>query len=154
MTYVRELATATLKTCVVAPGAKVGDKTNSLGFPAITPGGYPAIWILDFTMNFSSGLIAREDGLRHLQLILEKQNGAEPTELGKQVVIPAYAIPDHINVDGTPVFFPGTYDPMAHMDGDLHFLRLVDPICNRFARSFWQYVFLYTNLIDYRVRHE
>ena len=121
MTYVRELATATLKTCVVAPGAKVGDKTNSLGFPAITPGGYPAIWILDFTMNFSSGLIAREDGLRHLQLILEKQNGAEPTELGKQVVIPAYAIPDHINVDGTPVFFPGTYDPLAHMNGDWGF---------------------------------
>jgi hypothetical protein len=115
------LATATLKTCGVAPGAIVGDKTNTLGFRAITPGGYPAIWVLDFTMNFSSGLIAREDGLRHFQLILEKQNGPEPRDLGRQVVIPAHAIPDHINVDGAPVFFPGTYDPLAHMNGDWGF---------------------------------
>ncbi len=121
LAFVRELATATLKTCGVAPGAIVGDKTNTLGFRAITPGGYPAIWVLDFTMNFSSGLIAREDGLRHFQLILEKQNGPEPRELGQQVVIPAHAIPDHVNVDGAPVFFPGTYDPLAHMNGDWGF---------------------------------
>jgi hypothetical protein len=37
------------------------------------------------------------------------------------VVIPAHAIPDHINVDGEPVFFPGTYDPLANMNGDWGF---------------------------------
>jgi hypothetical protein len=118
LALVRELATATLETCGVAPGGIAHGKTNTLGFRAITPGGYPAIWIQDFTMNYSSGLIAREDGLRHFQLILEKQNGAEPRDLGQQVVIPAHAIPDHINVDGAPVFFPGTYDPSANMNGD------------------------------------
>ncbi len=121
LALVRELATATLETCGVAPGAIARGKTNTLGFRAITPGGYPAIWIQDFTMNFSSGLIAREDGLRHLQLILEKQNGPEPKDLGQQVVISAHAIPDHINVDGAPVFFPGTYDPLANMNGDWGF---------------------------------
>jgi len=121
LALVRELATATLETCGVAPGAIARGKTNTLGFRAITPGGYPAIWIQDFTMNFSSGLIAREDGLRHFQLILEKQNGPEPRDLGQQVVIPAHAIPDHINVDGAPVFFPGTYDPSANMNGDWGF---------------------------------
>lgn len=117
LVFLRELAMATLKSCGVAPGATAGGKTNTLGFRAITPGGYPAIWVQDFTMNFSSGLIAREDGLRHLQLILEKQNGPEPKDLGQQVIIPAHAIPDHINVDGAPVFFPGTYDPAANMNG-------------------------------------
>ena len=121
LTFVNKLATATLETCGVAPGAVVGGKTNTLGFRAFTPGGYPAIWIQDFTMNYSSGLIAREDGLRHFQLILEKQNGPEPKDLGRHVVIPAHAIPDHINVDGQPVFFPGTYDPSAHMDGSWGF---------------------------------
>ena len=121
LAFVRELATTTLKTCGVDPGAIARGKTNTLGFRAITPGGYPAIWIQDFTMNYSSGLIAREDGLRHFQLILEKQNGAEPRDLGQQVVIPAHAIPDHINVDGAPVFFPGTYDPLANMNGDWGF---------------------------------
>jgi hypothetical protein len=101
----------------VAPGGVAQGKTNTLGFRAITPGGYPAIWIQDFTMNYSSGLIAREVGLQHFQLILEKQNGAKLRDLGRQVIIPAHAIPDHINVDGSPVFFPGTYDPLANMNG-------------------------------------
>src|ERR1019366_9799163 len=26
------------------------------------------------------------------------------------VVVPAYAVPDHINFDGRPVFYPGTYE--------------------------------------------
>ena len=117
LAFLRDRATDTLKSCGVAPGATAGGKTNTLGFRAITPGGYPAIWIQDFTMNFSSGLIAREDGLKHFQLILEKQNGPEPKDLGVQVIVPAHAIPDHINVDGAPVFFPGTYDPAANNHG-------------------------------------
>ena len=42
LTFVNKLATATLETCGVAPGAVVGGKTNTLGFRAFTPGGYPA----------------------------------------------------------------------------------------------------------------
>jgi hypothetical protein len=38
-------------------------------------------------MNYSSGLIAREVGLQHFQLILEKQNGAKLRDLGRQVII-------------------------------------------------------------------
>lgn len=121
LSFLRELATNTLKSCAVEPGATANGKTNTLGFRAITPGGYPAVWIQDFTMNFSSGLITREDGLRHLRLMLEKQNGAVDRDLGRQVIIPAHAIPDHINVDGSPVFFPGTYDPTANQNGDWGF---------------------------------
>lgn len=110
-------ARAVLDTCSVAPGAACGSGTNTLGFRAITPGGYPAVWIQDFTMNFSSGLLEREVGLNHLRLILEKQNGAEAKELGSGVIVPPHAIADHINLNGEPVFFPGTYDPLAHQDG-------------------------------------
>ena len=38
LALVRELATATLETCGVAPGAIAHGKTNTLGFRAITPG--------------------------------------------------------------------------------------------------------------------
>ena len=117
VTFLNGLAGETLKACVVEPGAVSNGKTNTLGFRAITPGGYPAIWVQDFTINYSSGLIPREDGVRHLELILAKQNGATPLDLGKGVIVPAYAIADHINVDGDPVYFPGTYDPIANMNG-------------------------------------
>ena len=110
-------ARAVLDTCSVAPGAACGSGINTIGFRAITPGGYPAVWIQDFTMNFSSGLLTREDGLRHLRLILEKQNGDEAKDLGRGVIVPPHAIADHINLNGAPVFFPGTYDPVAHQDG-------------------------------------
>ena len=66
-------ARAVLATCSVEPGAACGRSTsgpdscgsgvNTLGFRAITPGGYPAVWIQDFTMNFSSGMLDREVGL-------------------------------------------------------------------------------------------
>ena len=72
-------------------------------------------------MNFSSGLVSREDGLRHLHLILTRQNGPYPVDLGNGVIIPPYAIADHINLDGQPVFFPGTLDPNANMEGKFGF---------------------------------
>ena len=115
--FLETTARAVLDSCSVAPGAACGSGTNTLGFRAITPGGYPAVWIQDFTMNFSSGLLDREVGLNHLRLILEKQNGDKPKDLGCEVIVPPYAIADHINLDGEPVFFPGTYDPAAHQDG-------------------------------------
>ena len=121
VTFLSELASETLKSCVVEPLAIANGKTNTLGFRAITPGGYPAIWVQDFTISFSSGLIPHEDGIRHLHLILSKQNGSLPLNLGKGVIVPAHAIADHINVDGNPVYFPGTYDPNANMNGDWGF---------------------------------
>ncbi|MFZ4397076.1 MAG: hypothetical protein ACOYOU_15790 [Kiritimatiellia bacterium] len=115
--FLETTARAVLDTCSVAPGAACGSGVNTLGFRAITPGGYPAVWIQDFTMNFSSGLLEREVGLNHLRLILEKQNGEEAQELGSGVIVPPHAIADHINLNGEPVFFPGTYDPIAHQEG-------------------------------------
>ncbi len=120
-------ARAVLATCSVEPGAACGRSAsgpdscgsgiNTLGFRAITPGGYPAVWIQDFTMNFSSGLLERAVGLNHLRLILAKQNGEKAKKLGSGVIVPPHAIADHINLNGEPVFFPGTYDPAAHQDG-------------------------------------
>ena len=73
--FLETTARAVLATCSVKPGAPCGRAasgpdscgagTNTLGFRAITPGGYPAVWIQDFTMNFSSGLLDREVGLNH-----------------------------------------------------------------------------------------
>ncbi len=115
--FLRELAKRLVDQCSVAPGAKVEGIENSYPFRVITPGGYKAVWVQDFTMNFSSGLIPRKDGLNHLQLILEQQNGRRPINLGRGVIVPPYAIADHINLDKQPVYFPGGYDPTANLKG-------------------------------------
>ncbi|MEI6425277.1 MAG: hypothetical protein WCP55_23910 [Lentisphaerota bacterium] len=115
--FLRTTAKAILDSCSVPVGATCGNFTNMLGFRAVTPGGYPSVWVQDFTMNFSSGLISREDGIRHLRLILESQNGGIPKELGNNVIVPPHAIPDHINLNREPVYFPGTYEPSANQDG-------------------------------------
>ncbi|MEI8197790.1 MAG: hypothetical protein WCI73_17995 [Phycisphaerae bacterium] len=117
LAFLRTRAQGALDACGVPPEGKCGALTNTLGFRAITPGGYPAVWVQDFTMNFSCGLLPRETGIQHLLLMLRAQSGDQPKQLGCNVIVPPDAIPDHINVDGSAVFFPGTYDPAANQEG-------------------------------------
>ncbi len=94
---------------------------NRLGFTAIRPAGlsgYPAIWIQDFTMAYSSGFISVDEGMAHLRLIASRQNCQEERRLPSGAIIPAHAIPDHINLDGTPVFYPGTYSSVPDQGGE------------------------------------
>jgi hypothetical protein len=47
--------------------------------------------------------------LNHLRLTGRCQNGPEARHLKKGLIVPPFAIPDHINFDAAPVFYPGTY---------------------------------------------
>jgi hypothetical protein len=94
---------------------------NTLGFAAIRPAGlkaYPAIWIQDFTMGYSSGFVPVEEGLAHLRLIASRQNSGPERRLPTGAIIPIHAVPDHINFDGTPVFYPGTYSSGSDQGGE------------------------------------
>lgn len=84
---------------------------NSVGFALVTPGrqGYPAFWIRDFSMACDSGLVPTQEIRNHLFLVARCQNGESERKLQSGAFLPPYAIPDHINFDGTAVFFPGTY---------------------------------------------
>jgi len=108
--------------CRVPPGKVLPNGArNELSFTAIRPGGrncYPAIWVQDFTMIFASGFVTVQDGLDHLELILRCQNGGSTRTLKSGARLPPHAIPDHINFDGTPVFFPGTYSSGDDQGGE------------------------------------
>jgi hypothetical protein len=139
-TFLRGLAGAAIAAASVAPRSSATDKhgrpigrPNTLGFAAIRPGGracYPAIWVQDFTMTYACGLVPRETGLSHLRCILGRQNGPRPRELAGGARIPAFAVPDHVNLDGSAVFFPGTYDPGDAQGGEPWGLR--PPLNNPF----------------------
>jgi hypothetical protein len=67
------------------------------------------MWVRDFAMSLDCGLIRPQEILDHLRFIARSQNGAKERRLKSGGIIPAFAIPDHINFDGGAVFYPGTY---------------------------------------------
>ena len=98
----------------VKPGSNGGGRwplTNSCGFTLITPGKdtYTAYWIRDFSMSVDSGLITPDELRQHLLLTCQAQNGPADLKLANGLHVPPWAIPDHINYDGRPSFYPGTY---------------------------------------------
>ncbi len=113
LAFLRSLARDVVHASHVPPGRSVGHSpTNTCGFPLIMPGGrggYPAFWIRDFAMSLDSGLITPQEMLHHLRLVAQCQNGPAARKLNHGLVIPPFSIPDHINFNGTAVFYPGTY---------------------------------------------
>lgn len=74
-------------------------------------------------MALDSGLVPAEEIRNHLLLVARCQSGPNARRLQSGGVIPAFSIPDHINFDGTPVYYPGTYSP-GEDQGDGAFGRL------------------------------
>ncbi len=110
--FLRELAAATLAS------ATKSESKAGLGFAAITPGGaYPSLWIRDFSMATGCGCISLSALHTHLRAIAASQNDHE-RRLGNRAFIPQYAIPDHINYWGGPVFYPGTYSSGDDQGGE------------------------------------
>lgn len=60
-------------------------------------------------MGYSSGYVAMHEGWQHLEVIAQSQQVGVARELASGACIPAWSVPDHINLDGSAVFFPGTY---------------------------------------------
>ena len=127
--FLADLTKATIESARVYPDQEtVGEHEgkaipvrNTLGFTAIRPAGlkaYPAVWIQDFTMGYSSGFVSVEEGLGHLRLIASLQNLDVERRLPSGAVIPPHAVPDHINLDGSAVFYPGTYSSGPDQGGE------------------------------------
>ena len=112
--FLRDLTRDVVEASRVKPGSNGGGRwplTNSCGFALITPGKdtYTACWVRDFSMAVDSGFITADELREHLLLTCRGQNGPTERKLANGLHVPAWAIPDHINYDGGPVYYPGTY---------------------------------------------
>jgi len=112
--FLRDLAAAALEAARVRPSERVGSSPpNTTGGTLIRPGGrgcYPAFWIRDFAMSVDCGLILPAE-LRHGVEWMARTQATTTRHVPGGYTIPAGAIADHVNFDGTPIFFPGTYAP-------------------------------------------
>src|SRR5438034_9195321 len=110
--FLRDIARDVVEASRVRPGQRVGDSpVNTTGHTLIRPGGracYPAMWVRDFSMSLDAGLITPDEAKNHLELIVRSQNGSRERRLKSGAIIPPFAVPDHVNFDGGPVFYPGT----------------------------------------------
>ncbi|MBI3852857.1 MAG: hypothetical protein HY298_21590 [Verrucomicrobia bacterium] len=114
MDFLRDMTRDVIEASRVKPGSNGGGKwtiTNSCGFTLITPGKdtYTSYWIRDFSMSVDSGFISPDELRDHLLLTCKAQNGPADRQLANGLHVPPWAIPDHINYDGRPAFYPGTY---------------------------------------------
>ncbi len=112
--FLRDMTRDVVEASRVKPGSNGGGRwplTNSCGFTLVTPGKdtYPAFWPRDFSMSVDSGFITADELRNHLLLICKAQNGPAELKLANGLHVPAWTIPDHINYDGRPTYYPGTY---------------------------------------------
>lgn len=111
--YLCDLAGAVVDASRVVPGQCVaGSPANTTGGTLIRPGGrdcYPSCWVRDFAMSLDAGCITAEEMSHHLRLFALTQHGPRGRRLKSGGIIPPFSIADHVNFDGIPVFFPGTY---------------------------------------------
>jgi hypothetical protein len=112
ISFLRDITRDVIEASRVKPNSNGGGNclvTNTCGFTLITPGKdtYQAFWPRDFSMALGTGFITTEEIRNHLHLLCRVQNNDRELRLANDLHVPPWAIPDHVNYDGRPVWFPG-----------------------------------------------
>ena len=108
--YLKKTAETVLRTCSFEKETDYfGEKQKRV---LLLPSGdekYGSFWLRDCAMMAGSGLIP-DDRLREYVLLFAAhgQNGGTERKLKNGLIVPPYALCDHLNYDGRPVFYPGT----------------------------------------------
>lgn len=94
-------------------------------------GKYPSFWVRDSIMMVESGLVSIELVEKYIEIFAAYgQNGEETLELENGLSVPPFAVCDHVNYTGKPVYYPGTYkDGSWQGDGKYGYLP---PFCDNF----------------------
>ena len=111
LAFLRDLASKTIDKCTFPKDVTYFGEARR--HDMLLPSGdekYYSFWVRDASMMAESGLIPDELLRSYVEIIATcGQNGADELVLEHGLVVPPYAIADHINYDGKPVYFPGTY---------------------------------------------
>jgi len=94
-------------------GASSGKYRNTTPYDVHVPGGnmgYPAFWVRDGVMMLGADFISAAEIQGWIRLIASTLRAPDDWQVRPGVVVPAYAVPDHINFNGLPSFYPGSYE--------------------------------------------
>lgn len=103
----------------LGPGQVSGKWRNQTPYAVRAPGanmGYPAFWVRDAVMMLGADLVPPEEVEGWIRLMASTVRGKD-WQVHDGAVVPAWAVPDHINFDGRATFYPGTYDSGTKQGG-------------------------------------
>jgi hypothetical protein len=111
--FLREQARRIVNSARLGAGETAGKFRNATPYDLHVPGGnlgYPAFWVRDAVMMLGGDFISAVEIEGWLKLICSTLRGPSDWLVRPGVVVPAYRVPDHINFDGQPTFYPGNYE--------------------------------------------
>ncbi len=118
--FLREQARRIVESARLAPGEARGKWCNSTPYTLHVPGGnmgYPAFWVRDAVMMLGGKLISPQELEGWIWLMSAGIQGPQAWHVRPGVVVPAYTVPDHIDLNGKPSFYPGSYDTGSQQGG-------------------------------------
>jgi len=111
--FLREQAQRIVQSAALPAGRFSGKWRNATPYDVHVPGGnmgYPAFWVRDAVMMLGATFISAKELEGWIRLMSGVLKGPENWRVRSGVTVPAYAVPDHINFDGKPTFYPGNYE--------------------------------------------
>lgn len=111
--FLRDQAARLVASARLAPGQTAGRWTNGTPYVLRVPGGnmgYPAFWVRDAVMMLGADLIPAGEVEGWIRLMARSIQAPGDRQVRAGVTIPAYTVPDHIDLSGAASFFPGSYD--------------------------------------------
>jgi hypothetical protein len=137
--FLREQARRIVECARLAPGEARGKWRNTTPYTLHVPGGnmgYPAFWVRDAVMMLGGDLISPQELEGWIRLMSAAVQGPQDWHVRPGVVVPAYTVPDHIDLNGKASFYPGSYETGSKqggypfgkyppLDDNFYFLRAV-----------------------------
>lgn len=111
--FLQEQARRILASARLRAGQAAGQSRNTTPYDLHVPGGnlgYPAFWVRDAAMMLGGDFIGSDEIEGWIKLICSTLRGPADWLVRPGVVVPAYVVPDHINFNGQPTFYPGNYE--------------------------------------------
>jgi hypothetical protein len=118
--FLRDQALRVVASARLAAGQSYGKWHNATPYTLRVPGGnmgYTAFWVRDSVMMLGGDLISAEEVEGWIRLITATLRGKD-WNIRPDVVVPAYTVPDHINFDGEPTYYPGNYETGDKQGGE------------------------------------
>ncbi|HUZ47837.1 MAG TPA: hypothetical protein VMW54_14470 [Terriglobia bacterium] len=141
----------------LAPGQAEGQWRNATPYTLHVPGGnmgYPAFWVRDAVMMLGGDFIPPAELEGWIRLMSAALQGPKDWHVRPGVVVPAFSVPDHIEFDGKPTFYPGTYDTGSKQGG--HPFGKYPPLDDNFyfLKAVYEYWAMTHSLVLFRSRVE
>jgi hypothetical protein len=110
--FLHDQAARVVKLARVAPGEKSGNATNTTPYVMHLPDShqvYTAFWVRDSNMALGADFVSADDVRDWIKLTASTISNKD-WQVRPDVLVPAYSVPDHIDFDGKPTFYPGNYE--------------------------------------------